>query len=107
MAKDIAGLIEPKSKPLAPIRSYEVDLGKGKPLIIEANRIDQSGEWLIFIIEYSDYNLYVAGFSSWKSYRLIKEKPASTAPLPAKTAAPLPTKKPLTKLGKPEQQKLF
>ncbi|HSX26899.1 MAG TPA: hypothetical protein VLE89_07850 [Chlamydiales bacterium] len=74
MGKQIAGLIESKAKPLAPIYVYEVDTGKGKPLLIEANRVDQIGAALTFSIEYSDYNVHVAGFSTWKSYRMLKTK---------------------------------
>ncbi len=77
MSKIIPGLIESKLKLLAPIHAYEVDLGKGKPIIVEANRIDQIGEALLFMIEYSEYNVYVAGFSKWKSYRMLKMKETS------------------------------
>lgn len=78
MAKTIAGYTEPKSKPLSPIYTYEVDLGKGSPLYIEANRVDQTDQTITFLIEYTDYNLHVAGFCQWKSYRLLKKTEEET-----------------------------
>lgn len=70
MVKSIPGVIPSKIKLLSPIFSYLVDMGRGKPQVVEANRVDQVGDSLIFMIEYSDYNVFVAGFSKWKSYRL-------------------------------------
>jgi hypothetical protein len=96
MAKQIAGFIEPKSKLLAPVYTYEVDTGSGKVLLIEANRVDQIGEAIIFMIEYNDYNIHVAGFAKWKSFRLLKAK---ETPTPEKkdpggdAELPLPKKK--------------
>lgn len=96
MKKEIAGLNEPKKlKPLSPIYLYEVDIGKAKPLYIEANRVDQIGQTLSFSIEYTDYILHVAGFSNWKSYQLFpgkiediqKERPSRPEESPAKEAA--------------------
>lgn len=96
MKKEIAGLNEPKKlKPLSPIYIYEVDIGKGKPLYIEANRVDQIGQTLSFSIEYTDYILHVAGFSNWKSYQLFpgkkediqKERTSKLEDTPPKEAA--------------------
>ncbi len=67
----ITGALESKLKPLAPIHTYEVDLGKGKPILIQANRVDQIGGAIAFSIEYTDYNVYVAGFASWASYKIV------------------------------------
>lgn len=90
--KLIPGVIETKkkTKPIAPVYTYEVDFGKAKPLIVQANRVDQLGETLTFIIEYTDHNLFVAGFSKWKSFRILeKEEPLKKLLTKAKKIKPL------------------
>jgi hypothetical protein len=107
MAKQIAGFSEPKSKPLAPIFSYEIDTGKGKPLVIEANRVDQIGDAITFMIEYNDYTVYVAGFSGWKSYCLIKSKETLPPSKDEEAVEETPQKKPKKTAQMEENGDLF
>lgn len=107
MAKQIAGYTESKSKPLSPIYLYEVDIGKGSLLYIEANRVDHCAQTITFLIEYTDYNLHVAGFANWKSYRLLKTEEEKEEQKIKEAGADLPASRKKAKTSSVETEDFF